>query len=589
MPHKIGIYIRVSTEEQALRNEGSLDSQEHRLNGYIDIKNMQEANWGVVVEKYVDDVSAKDTNRPSLQKMIRDLKNGRINMVLVTDISRLSRSIRDFCMLIDLFKETKTKFLSLKDQFDTTTAAGEMMLFNMINLAQFERRQISERVSLNFHSRAMRGLRNGGSTILGFRVDPANKSVLTVNEDEVSLVKYVFDSYNNEGSLYKTAAKLREQNIPFRGNENTGWNVRTLMNLLRNHSYIGIREVNKGNKYADQSELNPIERYQVVKAAWPAIIDETTFNEVQKMLDDNAKNERHRLKNAKARVFMISGISTCGECGRALVGSTGHGKKKEIRYYIHRPVEGKPVTCSVKRIRAEEVEEVIENHLLHVIQREGYLDGVEGAIVLSLSGERDALTALQKENKKKLDEADSDIKKVVRLQMLAEMTDLNCIYKEQLLELQAERLKFRETLNQVEDQLSRIIDPKEFRNSIEVNLRRLQMAWEKAAPKMKKALLKIVLNRLVFNKDNVEIYYRPTKENFDLNQSTEKEMSAGQKPVDIFEKRIARNLDVRHPPLKSERGQDIFSRVWSDYFLKPTHNEKVSGWYIVKDGCGSRI
>lgn len=186
-------------------------------------------------------------------------------------------------------------------------------------------------------------------------------------------------------------------------------------------------------------------------------------------------------------------------------------------------------------------------------------------------------------------EADSDIKKVVRLQMQAEMTDLHCIYKEQLLELQSDRLKFRETLDQVEDHLSRMINPKDFRNSIEVNLRRLQMAWEKAAPKIKKALLKLVLNRLIFNKDSVEIFYNPTKENLVLNQSTGKEMSAGQKPVDIFEKRIARNLDVRHPPLKSERGQDIFSRVWSDYFLKPTHNEKVSGWYIGEIGCGSRI
>ena len=150
MAFNIGLYIRVSTEEQALRMEGSLESQKHRLCGYVDIKNMQQQNWGVVVDEYIDDgFSAKDTNRPALQKLIKDLKKGRINTVLVTDLSRLSRSIRDFCVLIDFFKETKTQFLSLKEQFDTTTAAGEMMLFNMINLAQFERRQISERVTLN--------------------------------------------------------------------------------------------------------------------------------------------------------------------------------------------------------------------------------------------------------------------------------------------------------------------------------------------------------------------------------------------------------------------------------------------------------
>src|ERR1019366_3717697 len=106
-------------------------------------------------------------------------------------ISRLSRSIRDFCQLYDLFKELKTKFLSLKEQFDTTTAAGEMMLFNVINLAQFERRQISERVSLNFHSRALRGLRNGGAAVIGFYVDSTNKSILKVNVKEVAFVNTI--------------------------------------------------------------------------------------------------------------------------------------------------------------------------------------------------------------------------------------------------------------------------------------------------------------------------------------------------------------------------------------------------------------
>jgi site-specific DNA recombinase len=92
MSHKIGLYIRVSTEEQALRTEGSLDSQRHRLQGFVDIKNMQQADWGSIVDSYIDDgFSAKDTNRPALQRLLRDLKRGKVNMVLVTDLSRLSR------------------------------------------------------------------------------------------------------------------------------------------------------------------------------------------------------------------------------------------------------------------------------------------------------------------------------------------------------------------------------------------------------------------------------------------------------------------------------------------------------------------
>ena len=159
MQHKIGIYVRVSTEEQSQIADGSLESQQHRVRSFVEVKNLQEKNWGKIVETYIDDgYSAKNTNRPAYQRMLKDIRSGRISLILITDLSRLSRSISDFCVLLKDLEKYKAKFLSIKEQFDTSTPAGEMMIFNMINLAQFERRQTSERISLNFHSRAMRGL-----------------------------------------------------------------------------------------------------------------------------------------------------------------------------------------------------------------------------------------------------------------------------------------------------------------------------------------------------------------------------------------------------------------------------------------------
>lgn len=183
MRHKIALYLRVSTDEQAIRHEGSLDSQKHRLNAFIDVKNVQQSDWGKVVETYIDDgISAKDTNRPAFQRMMKDLRKGRINLILVTDLSRLSRNIMDFCVLLEELRTYKAQFLSIKEQFDTTTAAGEMMVFNMINLAQFERKQTSERVTLNFHARAMRGLRNGGAIPLGFEKHPEDPSKMVIHK-----------------------------------------------------------------------------------------------------------------------------------------------------------------------------------------------------------------------------------------------------------------------------------------------------------------------------------------------------------------------------------------------------------------------
>src|SRR5476649_1275600 len=98
----------------------------------------------------------------------------------------------------------------MKEQFDTSTPAGEMMVFNMINLAQFERKQTSERVSLNFHSRAMRGLSNGGPVPLGYEKDPKNPSTYTINEDEATNVREIFRIFLEERTCKRTIVRLEE-------------------------------------------------------------------------------------------------------------------------------------------------------------------------------------------------------------------------------------------------------------------------------------------------------------------------------------------------------------------------------------------
>jgi site-specific DNA recombinase len=264
MPLKIGSYIRVSTEEQTQVIEGSLDSQKFRINGYVDIRNSQESSWGKLIETYIDDgFSAKDTRRPAYQRMMKDIRTGKINLILVTDISRLSRNISDFCELLKDLEKHKAKFLSIKEQFDSSTPAGEMMLFNMINLAQFERKQTSERVATNFHSRAVRGLKNGGSPILGYDTDPTNRGRLLVNSDEAPWVEKAFSLYLKTGSTRRTAAELNRLEIPRKMDRGCGkqWTLSSIKNLLRNRTYIGEREINVDKQNEDQSSLKPWQQY----------------------------------------------------------------------------------------------------------------------------------------------------------------------------------------------------------------------------------------------------------------------------------------------------------------------------------------
>ena len=125
--HRIGLYIRVSTEEQASCPEGSIRNQEDRLREHV-----TRLSLGEITEVYVDRAkSGKDTNRPALQEVLRAIQDKKIDLVIVSEISRLSRSVRDFTQIWELMNKMGCGFLSLREKFDTTTAAGEMLLLNL--------------------------------------------------------------------------------------------------------------------------------------------------------------------------------------------------------------------------------------------------------------------------------------------------------------------------------------------------------------------------------------------------------------------------------------------------------------------------
>ena len=131
MENSIGLYIRVSTEEQASSPEGSIKNQEERLKSQVKVSNL-----GKVFEIYTDRAkSGKDTKRPALQKMLRDISDKKINLVMVSEISRLSRSVKDFTHIWELLNQVGCKFLSLREKFDPTTAAGEMLLMNIASFS----------------------------------------------------------------------------------------------------------------------------------------------------------------------------------------------------------------------------------------------------------------------------------------------------------------------------------------------------------------------------------------------------------------------------------------------------------------------
>lgn len=164
---KCGLYIRVSTDLQAMTKEGSLDTQLDMLRKCVDLKDgITDEDW-IVAEVYREEGrSGKNTDRPEYQRMLRDIRQGRIDTVLCTKIDRMSRSILDFLEFHKLLEAFGVTFISLSESWDTSTAMGKFALTITLAAAELEREQTAERTREKMLWRAQVGLRNGGQ-ILG--------------------------------------------------------------------------------------------------------------------------------------------------------------------------------------------------------------------------------------------------------------------------------------------------------------------------------------------------------------------------------------------------------------------------------------
>lgn len=370
--YKIGAYVRVSTEEQAENPEGSIKNQEMRLRDYVKMKN-QDQVFGDITEVFTDaGISAKDMKRPSLQRLLAKIKTGEINLLLVTELSRLTRSTKDFSLLWEFMNEHGCKFLSLRDNFDSTTPAGEMIMFTLANFAQFERKQTAERISNSFAARSKRGLWNGGVLPLGFEIDHSRNGHLKIVPEEAEIVRDVFTNFLKEETLARTARSLNDRGIILPRKMRNGGTVRSKVfkidnthKILKNKAYIGIKvyQTKDGEKEA--------------KAVWDGIIDPVQFDRVQKLLEKN--HMRKKPPSTTRYPYTLSGFLFCKTCGDRLCGKSAHGKGGKIAYYEHAwstkaqsCLSKKTFSCEPNRILAKKIEPIVWSDIRRMLLSPDY-------------------------------------------------------------------------------------------------------------------------------------------------------------------------------------------------------------------------
>ena len=244
---RCAVYTRKSSEEGLEMEFNSLDAQREACEAYIISQRAE--GWVQVPDRYDDGgVSGGTIERPALKRLLVDISAGRIDVVAVYKIDRLSRSMLDFLKLIELFESQKTTFVSVTQSFNTTDAMGRMHLNIMMTFAQFEREVIGERIRDKFAASRKKGMWMGGWAPFGYQVKDRK---LVVNSTDAAIVHSIFKRFLVLKSATLLAHELRQKNV--RNRYGQAIDKGALYKLLKNRTYVGDA-MHKGMAYPGEHE-----------------------------------------------------------------------------------------------------------------------------------------------------------------------------------------------------------------------------------------------------------------------------------------------------------------------------------------------
>jgi len=321
---RCAIYTRKSTEHGLELEFNSLDAQREACEAYI--KSQASEGWRVLPKRYDDAAySGGNLNRPALQRLLQDLEDGQVDVVVIYKIDRLTRSLMDFAKLVELFDAKKVSFVAITQQFNTTTSMGRLTLNVLLSFAQFERELASERVRDKLAASRKKGKWTGGSVPLGY--DSKNKR-LVVNPAEAKTVRMIFDQYLTLRSFHKLIAEIDAKGIvtkkrPIAGKIVGGirFTYGPLAYLLKNRIYLGETGHN-GHWYPGEHD---------------PIIYRDTFERVQELL--NRMSPSFTLKDGVRYRFYVSSALLKGR--KAEAGSAPRVSASEIEAAVFKALRAK--------------------------------------------------------------------------------------------------------------------------------------------------------------------------------------------------------------------------------------------------------
>jgi site-specific DNA recombinase len=484
---RVAVYTRKSTEEGLDQEFNSLDAQREAVEAYV--QSHQAEGWVVLPERYDDGgFSGATTDRPAFQRLIRDIEAGKVDVVGVYKLDRLSRSLLDFLQTQEFFRKHGVTFVAVTQRIDTSGSMGEFVSNLFAALGQLERRMISERTSDKMRAARRKGLWMGGVPPLGF--DIRNKR-LVVNLAEAERVKEIFRLFIALGSAVQVVEEVDRLGwmMPARNGKTApprSFTTTSVKRLVTNPVYIAKTMV-VGKQYP---------------AAHEAIVDQSTWDKVQRMIAER-RGDRRPWRRSKHEV-LLRGLVRCGMCGSAMtVRYTKKGDRKYFYYQCVRILKEGAAACPGSQVPAARLEAAVVEQIRAVGRDPELLAEVLQAMEREQSERRPELEANLREVKDDRERLERDQKRLVatvadakagRRAIVAELGELALAIEGK----EGEEAALEGELDAINGQT---IDPEALRQAIE----EFSAVCRELFPPERARVLALLLEAVEFNASRTEV------------------------------------------------------------------------------------
>lgn len=488
------IYTRCSTDEQAQGDYTTLDAQAHHCKNMLDAFGYELANVGKDGTVNDDGYSGKDLNRPGIKMLLEDINKKRsFDGIIFFRLDRLTRNPRDLYSMIDLFRDNNVEFISVRENLDSSTAIGRVVIGILGLLSAFERELTGERVKASAIARVRQGIRVGGKTPLGYKLIPDGDPLpngkqpkkAVINEDIAPHLRVVWEMAAENRSLTEIAHELLKRNIK----TNTGiiWRRQALSIIIKNPFYKGYLKYNG----------------EIHKGKHEPIVDEKLWEKANKVLISRLPGHNFRPK-PKEYSFLMSGLLVCDECGSHLVCCHAGGRGNKKFFYYECPRSRQNLGCTKKRISATAFDEALIDYLKRASKDQEIITKAIGNAILEAQVKLEVINKKVKECETKLDNQKFEAQKLLDLAMNGTVPQ-GPTFKDKMAGIEAE-------ISQLEGELERLQAQQQIAQMdahsgefLHHNLRFAMQNIDKVPADTQKSLVRALIKDIIIYEDKIAI------------------------------------------------------------------------------------